>query len=538
MMWFQVIARELRSEARQPYAYWTRVGAAGIALIIGGIWTLDKGSWDWSGAEVFEIVQPTLFSLIWLAGPVLTCDSISRERREGTLGLLLLTRLQPGDIGLAKACSGMVRALTMVLAVLPMLSISLLLGGVSGADLLRAGLMDVMALLGAVGAGLLASSRCRNFSRAALLALIYAALTLLFLGSLQTFFYIMNHRLSHAEDWLAVMLAGPWVLCAGFPSVWRYTGGVSTTVYLWLSAGQVLLAGLFVCLVLRGLNRNLRAVATETGRSARQEWWWRVFCTPRWFTGWLKRRQQWLLNRNPIGWLQRRTWSARLSTWGWLGVVTVAESAMVLGGGGSLSDIRDLQLWLGGLVAVGLAFSAADSFRGERETGALELLLVAPLKVRQIITGRLFGLWGQYVLVFGLLVGLWWYASGWHGPAWGRGWMGLANELGQARGLMFLVFLSTFMLLPVIGLHQSMVRKHFISSWLLTITLGLIIPLLLPGSLFYGMLLLWFGLNWGWGIVLTPTLFVVVGISLQALLAAWAAHRLHRNLSRRLFATR
>jgi len=30
----------------------------------------------------------------------------------------------------------------------------------------------------------------------------------------------------------------------------------------------------------------------------------------------------------------------------------------------------------------------------------------------------------------------------------------------------------------------------------------------------------------------------VVGISLQVLLAAWAAHRLHRNLSRRLFATR
>ena len=111
------------------------------------------GRATWSGSEFFDIVQPTLFSLIWLFAPIMTCDSISRERREGTLGLLLLTLLRPMDVGLAKACSGILRSLSVVLAVLPMLAIALLLGGVSRTELLRAGLMDAMALLAAIARG-------------------------------------------------------------------------------------------------------------------------------------------------------------------------------------------------------------------------------------------------------------------------------------------------------------------------------------------------------------------------------------------------
>ena len=66
--------------------------------------------------------------------------------------------------------------------------IALLLGGVSRQHLLRAGMMDAMALLAAIASGLLASSRCRNFSRAAILALIYAALALQILGMFQSVF--------------------------------------------------------------------------------------------------------------------------------------------------------------------------------------------------------------------------------------------------------------------------------------------------------------------------------------------------------------
>jgi hypothetical protein len=64
--------------------------AAAIALAIAVLWSFDRWQGNWSGSQVFNIVQPTLFSLIWLFAPIMTCDSISRERREITLGLLLL----------------------------------------------------------------------------------------------------------------------------------------------------------------------------------------------------------------------------------------------------------------------------------------------------------------------------------------------------------------------------------------------------------------------------------------------------------------
>jgi len=541
MRWLPVIARELRSEARHPFTYWMRLVAAAIALGIAVLGSFDRWRGNWSGSEFFSIVQPTLFSLIWLFAPIMTCDSISRERREGTLGLLLLTLLRPMDVGLAKACSGILRSLSVVLAVLPLLAIALLLGGVSRTDLLRAGLMDAMALLAAIGAGLLASSRCRNFSRAAVLALLYAALALLILGTFQGAFYMLGNSARarfEAEEYLIILTVGSWVLCAGITEVWRQTGSFSAVSYVWVSVVQVLLAALFLRSVLVHLDRNLRRLAVETGRTPRQEWWWKVYCTPVLFTGWLKRRQRWLLNRNPIGWLQRRTWSARLCTWGWLGVVVLVETVLVSApGGANLDEIRDAQLLMASFVAVGLAFSAADSFRVERETGALELLLVTPLNVRQIIVGRLFGVWGQYALVFVLLTAVWCQSSNWRYDF--LGWRNaMGDELAKVWFLMTLLFLSTFILVPVIGLNQSMVRKHFVTSWIVTLTLGLIIPVFFPACLFYGLLFFWFPMGLGWGMpAWGNTSLILLGMLLQAIFALTALRRLYWNLDQRQFAT-
>lgn len=535
-----VIGRELRSEARQAFSYWLRVIAAGIAIGVALLGALESWRSQWTGRDVFNVVQPTLFSLIWLLGPIMTCDSISRERREGTLGLLLLTSLRPMDVGLAKACSGIVRSLSIVLAVLPMLSIALLLGGVSGTDFLRAALMDVMALLAAIASGLLASARCRNFSRAAVLGLIYAALALLLIGNFQSVYFMVDHsvlfRRDRWEECTAVLLLGPWALCAGITEIWQQRGGVlPADGYLWLSGFQVLVAALFLVYVLSHLNRRLRGLAVDTGRTARQQWWWRVFCTPRLFTGFLKRRHLWLLNRNPIGWLQRRTWSARLATWGWVAVVLFVESALVSfgPGAGNLREIRDMQLILAGFVTIGLAFSAADSFRQERETGALELLLVTPLRVRQIIAGRLFGLWGQYLQVFALLIGMWCYTSSWRWPVWTWGRRG--DSLAEHWIMILVLFVSTYLLVPVIGLNQSLLRKHFVTSWIITLAYGVILPILVLGSFFYTLQVPWSPMP-GASVDLVPV-FVPLAIGLQVIFGARAGLRLYRNLSQRKFAT-
>jgi ABC-type transport system involved in multi-copper enzyme maturation permease subunit len=480
-----VIVRELRVEARHSMNYWLRVLGAGVMLgvtVMVGVHL--EGRIAGKGSVMFGVLQPTLFSLIWLLVPIMTCDSISRERREGTLGLLFLTPLRPVDVGIAKALSGILRAFTLILAILPVIAISLLLGGVSGQDLLRAALMNLMALIGAIAAGLLASSRCREFSRAALLCLLFSAAFLILLGSIPVIHVLRQVAagawggLQGMPGWFVpvFLTIGPWVVCSGVDDSWRQSPWATSPTYLELSMWQVFAAVGVLLLVLLLLNRHLRKLSVETGLTKRQLWWWQTFCTPRLFKRTFTRVNRGLLNRNPIGWLQRRTWTARITTWGWLGALVTVEAFIVtflVTGQAGWDDLMEVQPLIAAFLGVGITFSAADSFRKERETGALELLLVTPLTVRQVIWGRLFGLWGQYLPVFLLLIGTWWYTASWQ----------LWQDSGALRMLRYgfgLIFTSSFVFLPVIGLYQSLRRRNFITAWLNTTIFGLVIPLLTP----------------------------------------------------------
>jgi ABC-type transport system involved in multi-copper enzyme maturation permease subunit len=478
-----VIVRELRVEARHSMNYWLRVLGAGVMLgvtVMVGVHL--EGRIAGKGSVMFGVLQPTLFSLIWLLVPIMTCDSISRERREGTLGLLFLTPLRPVDVGIAKALSGILRAFTLILAILPVIAVPLLLGGVSAQDLLRAALMNLMALIGAIAAGLLASSRCREFSRAALLSLLLSFGALLFLGNLQIAWFL--HQMfvgtlgpipnEPMPGWvlLGFLTIGPWVVCSNVAEIWQQAPIATSPRILWVCVVQVLFALLLLAGTLALLNRNLRKLSVETGLTKRQLWWWQTFCTPRLFKRTFTRVNRGLLNRNPIGWLQRRTWTARIATWGWLGALVTVEAFLVTGHMG-WNGLMEVQPVIAVFLGVGITFSAADSFRKERETGALELLLVTPLTVRQVIWGRLFGLWGQYLPVFVLLIGTWWYTSSWQ--LWQT-----SENLWMLRYGFGLVFTSSFVFLPVIGLYQSLRRRNFITAWLNTTTLGLVVPLLTP----------------------------------------------------------
>ena len=53
---------------------------------------------------------------IWVLVPLLVADCLSRERREGTLGLLFLTPLTANDIVIAKGLSHGLRAVTLCFA--------------------------------------------------------------------------------------------------------------------------------------------------------------------------------------------------------------------------------------------------------------------------------------------------------------------------------------------------------------------------------------------------------------------------------------
>ena len=120
-----VIVRELRAESRNPVNYFIRL--LGAALVTGifflGAWA-DSDSI--TGNEIFAILSVMIFFGLWIFVPLMTADCISRERREGTLGLLFLTPLTSSGIVLGKGVIHCLRATVLLIATVPILTIPFL----------------------------------------------------------------------------------------------------------------------------------------------------------------------------------------------------------------------------------------------------------------------------------------------------------------------------------------------------------------------------------------------------------------------------
>src|ERR1017187_8940751 len=149
-----VIARELRASARQPFTYYVRVLGATALLLASLMFGVYQGFEMGMGRRLFGALHCTLFCAIWVFVQMLTADCISRERREGTLGLLFLTPLKGSDIVVAKGLAHGLRALTLGLAVLPVLTVPFLLGGVSRTEALMSFVVNANAMCWALAAGL------------------------------------------------------------------------------------------------------------------------------------------------------------------------------------------------------------------------------------------------------------------------------------------------------------------------------------------------------------------------------------------------
>jgi ABC-type Na+ efflux pump permease subunit len=148
-------------------------------------------------------------------------------------------------------------------------------------------------------------------------------------------------------------------------------------------------------------------------------------------------------------------------TWTWFAIIVSVQSAALT----DRSFFRSYQSWenfMAWALALSMAASAAGSFRRERETGVLELLLVSPLRTGQIIGGRLRGLWGQFLPSIITLLGIWVYFAGLFEPE-------------DSLALIWF-FLVTYLVLPVIGLYFSVSCRHFLTAFLLTLVFANLLP--------------------------------------------------------------
>ena len=534
-----VITRELRAQARQAFTYSMRMLGVMALLVTMLVLMFGDDFGAGNGSGLFVKLHRVVLLSIWILVPLSAADCISRERREGTLGLLFLTQLRPGDIVVAKTIAHVLRALTLWFVSLPVQMLPVLNGGVAWEHVLFSCVVNFWSISFVVSVSVVASASCQRASRAmaltaalgGVLAMILAYVFAVVIAF--SFFLLLNQFASAAilgfgQDWnwfgAFVEIAKEPLMCVkgffacimGDENTWQGLSQMPSA-----AAKNCFLAAFGVgALFAFGVSSLLLWIAVkiisrhwqDSIRSARVEKLEQVFLKPVLWVSFLKRRMKRKLERNPIGWLEQRSWSGRIVSWVWFTIVIVVYSMMLTGRNFmyGLSDTQPLMAWL---LAVSIAATTAASFRRERENGVLELLLVSPLKSREIIKGRLRGLWGQFFPACATLLFIWAYLINIFGRNFSYGGM-----------IQVWFFGVTFLTIPAVGLYYSIRCQHFISAFLMTLGVGVAAPMIVIGIVSY---------NRGtddWSQSIYSGSFLV-----QAVIAPCLLYRLQRRLDERSF---
>jgi ABC-type transport system involved in multi-copper enzyme maturation permease subunit len=188
-MAFPIIERELRVAARRSVTYWSRSTVALFALFLTLVLLAETARSPMPSRALTVLVGlgVLLMVLALIAGCLLTADTISSEKRNGTLGLLLLTPLRGRDIVLGKLAASSLLAVFAFLGALPALSLPLLMGGVNWGETWRISLSVLVTLMFSLSLGTLISTLGVQAMRTVL-----ATFILLLLISLLPILYIVT----------------------------------------------------------------------------------------------------------------------------------------------------------------------------------------------------------------------------------------------------------------------------------------------------------------------------------------------------------
>ena len=319
------------------------------------------------------------------SGLFLTADCLSEEKREGTLGFLFLTDLRGYDVVLGKLLSTSLRGVLALLAILPVLAIPLLMGGVTGAQFWNVAVALINTLFVSLTAGLFISAISRD-SQKAMAGTLLALALLAWLGP--------------AIDRFMRDVTG-----TSLPPIFSYSSPVCLFRSLGIWASPPFFAGLLVnqlvgwslfaltCLLLPRRWQEADTGAREgpaAGKvSARLK---PALQTPWWKFDLFKCRRpvdRKLLEVNPACWLAcRNSWPA----------VTIWLSMLFLGIGSGIMHTA-LMGWVPFNLILYLAIASQGGrlFVESRRSGFLELLLSTPLSGQQIVQGQ----WRALLRMFG-----------------------------------------------------------------------------------------------------------------------------------------
>jgi ABC-type transport system involved in multi-copper enzyme maturation permease subunit len=385
MRFLPIVERELREGSRRPATYWRRVWVAFQAILIGVVAYLlsffDPHTklgqvlfWGLSGMSM-------LFCLF--AGRGLTADCLSKEKREGTLGLLFLTDLKGYDVVMGKLTATSLAGFYALLTVFPVLAIPMLAGGMTNGELWRMVLVLANTFFLSLAIGILASAMTWEY-RTAMAANFF--LFALVIGGLPACGFAVDAATGlFVPPFFYLCPLYSFVLCQDK----NYAG--SSTGF-WCSVGLThLLAWLFVILACSIVPR---AWGDKPAVAASGRWRWRELGALVNYGGPTQRAafRKKALDENAFFWLTARAWLKPVHVWIFVGV---AALWWIYGW------LKARQFWLvEGEVYITTAVLLNCSFKAwialeaghqsgeDRRSNAFELLLVTPMTVDDILGGQ------------------------------------------------------------------------------------------------------------------------------------------------------
>lgn len=187
-----VLHRELLLRARSPATRWIRLGTGIFILLLagmslGGFNPLQSPSEQ--GRLFFTTLCWALAALAAFGGPWFASECLNRERREGTLGLLLLTPLRGSDIVQGKLCATSLHLCFALLVAGPALAIALPLGGVTLLQVLLTLVALFNLLFAALACSLCASLHAKSDAGATGLSYSYTLAWILIPTALQGYLH-------------------------------------------------------------------------------------------------------------------------------------------------------------------------------------------------------------------------------------------------------------------------------------------------------------------------------------------------------------
>ncbi len=382
MTFLPIVERELRVASRSSKMYWSRVGVALFTVGI-GLWLLFILSHIRGGAsagrELFKLLTTFGFYFSLMAGVAQSADAISRENREGTLGLLFLTDLSGLDIVLGKLAAASLVSFYSLVAALPIAGLSLMLGGITWMEFVTTALALINSLFFAHAIGLFTS--CGQIQ--AQKAIGWAVLFLVFLVVILP----LVQFVPAANVW-TILISKVALLSPAYAFA-QATMPFGGSVWLSLLCSHLLAWGFLFW----------------ASRRASECWKVKAITT----VGWRARWQQWILGSQEFRLAQRRElldqsgylWlihRGRFRKWGfWFGFIVICAAGLSLRvGPTNLSWKPTFLFWIAGWHFLLKALVAVESSRhldAQKRNGELEMLLCGtPLTNEDIFHAHFLGL--------------------------------------------------------------------------------------------------------------------------------------------------